>query len=85
MPKHGALAAAWYVEVLLGGAALVLALLTLVWNDWIELVFRVDPDAGDGSLEKALVAALLVAAVVCGWLARTQWRRSRAAASATAR
>jgi hypothetical protein len=85
MRKQGALGAAWYVETLLSGAALVLALLTLAWNDWIELVFKVDPDAGNGSLEKALVAVLLVTAVVSGWLARTEWRRSRAAARVAAR
>jgi hypothetical protein len=85
MRKQGAPGAAWYLELLVGGAALVLALVTLAWNDWIELVFKVDPDAGNGSLEKAIVGVLLVAAVVSAWLARTEWRRSRTAAGVTAR
>jgi hypothetical protein len=58
------------VELLLSLAALALALVTLVWN-----AFKVDPDAGNGSLEKAIVVVLLVAADICSWLARTEWRR----------
>jgi hypothetical protein len=85
MRKQDALGAAFYVELLLSVAALVLALVTLVWNDWIELVFKVDPDAGNGSLEKAIVGVLVAAAVICGWLARTEWRRMRTAAQATVR
>jgi hypothetical protein len=85
MRNQDALRPAFYLELLLGGAALVLALVTLVWNDWIELVFEVDPDAGNGSLEKTIVAVLVVAAIICGWLARTEWRRVRTAAHATLR
>jgi hypothetical protein len=85
MRKQGVPGASFYVELLLGLAALVLALVTLVWNDWIELVFKVDPDAGNGSLEKAIVGVLLAAAVICAWLARTEWRRIRTAAGVTAR
>jgi hypothetical protein len=66
------------VELVLALAALGLALITLVWNDWIEIVFRVDPDAGNGSLEKAIVIVLLAAAIVAAWLARTEWRRAAA-------
>jgi len=63
----------------------LLALVTLVWNDWIEIVFNVDPDAGDGSLETIIVRVLVVATVVCGWLARTEWRRTQTVAQATIR
>src|SRR5690349_16691908 len=86
MRKQAAPGGAFYIELLLSVLALVLALVTLVWSDWIEVVFRVDPDAGNGSLEKAIVAGLVVAAIVCGWLARTEWRRVHApAAEATLR
>ncbi len=52
------------------------AVLTLVWRDWIETVFGVDPDHGNGSLEWFVVAALAVitTALVVG--ARVEWRRS---------
>ena len=71
----------FYIELVLSFAALALALVTLVWNDWIEIVFQIDPDAGNGSLEKAIVVVLLAAAIVSGWLARTEWRRVRLAAT----
>jgi hypothetical protein len=56
--------------VLTGG----LGLLTLLWHDWIELVFRVDPDHGNGSVEVWVVAVLLATAVLSGLAARRTWR-----------
>lgn len=66
----------FYLEVVLGLAGLVLFVVTLAWKDWIELVFRVDPDAGNGSLEFLVCFALLAAAAWSFWLARTEWRRA---------
>jgi hypothetical protein len=60
------------------GAATVTAILfmvTLVWRDWIEIVFRVEPDGGNGSLEWWIVAILLVVTVTLFGLARYEWRR----------
>jgi hypothetical protein len=75
----------FYVEAVLGAAAAGLFLLTLVWNDWIEIVFKVDPDAGDGSLEKSICVLLMAVAVASAWMARTEWRRMRAAAASGVR
>jgi hypothetical protein len=44
-------------------------LLTLLWRDWIELVFRVDPDAGNGALEWAFAAVALGVAAASGAVA----------------
>ena len=44
-------------------------LLTLVWPDWLELVFHVDPDGRNGAVEWAIVAAFALAAFVCLGLA----------------
>jgi hypothetical protein len=51
-------------ELVLAAAAFTLAVVTLVTKDWIELVFRVDPDAHSGAVEWALVGVLMVAAAV---------------------
>jgi hypothetical protein len=65
------------VEVVLAAASAALGLVTLVWKDWIEVVFRVDPDHGDGSLEWWIVIGLLVVAVALFALSR--WEIQRAA------
>jgi len=79
MQKTDALRARFFVEVLVGTAALVLLGVTLVWNDWIELVFRIDADSATGSLEWAVCFALLAVVAANWWLARAEWRRCHAA------
>jgi hypothetical protein len=74
--------ARFWLELVLAGTSLVLLLLTLMWRDWIELVFGADPDHGDGSLEWLIVAMAAVATVVFGVLARLEWRHLRARAAA---
>jgi hypothetical protein len=68
----------FYVEAILGLAGVVLFAVTLAWNEWIEMVFHVDPDAGNGSLEVLTCVALLAAAAVSIWLATTEWRSGAA-------
>jgi hypothetical protein len=52
----------------------LLALLTLVWRDWIEAVFRVDPDKGNGNVEWLAVAVLAAVALTLSLLARRDRR-----------
>jgi hypothetical protein len=80
MQKVDALRPQFYAELVLGAATLIVFGVTLVWNDWIEIVFKVDPDSGNGSLEFAICTVLLAATVSSWWLARAEWRRARAAA-----
>jgi hypothetical protein len=53
----------------------ILFFLTLAVHDWIEVVFRIDPDRHSGRLEWVIVATLAVSAVVSSSLARRELRR----------
>jgi hypothetical protein len=74
--KHTVPARFWAVTV---GAFLTgtLLLLTLIWPDWIELAFGVDPDQHSGSLEATLVVVCAAATLLFGTLANRDWRRAR--------
>ncbi|MEA2312848.1 MAG: hypothetical protein QOE28_2816 [Solirubrobacteraceae bacterium] len=62
------------IESGLSAALGLLALITLVWHDWME-AFGWDPDHGDGSAEWVAVAVLAVAAIATGLAARRQRQR----------
>jgi hypothetical protein len=71
----------FWLEALLAALAAALAVLTLITREWIELLFRIDPDHGNGSLEWLIVAVLGVAACVLALRAPMNWRRARLAVS----
>jgi hypothetical protein len=66
----------WFSGVLAVVSA-VLLVLTLSWPDWIEEVFGVSPDAGDGSAEAFLVVGVAAVAVVSSVDAVRLWWRLR--------
>ena len=59
----------------------ILFVITLVRNDWIEIVFGVDPDNRNGSLEWLIVGVLLAVTITLFILASYEWRRARIAVS----
>jgi len=59
----------------------IVFVITLVRNDWIEVVFGVDPDNNNGSREKFIVVALLVVTIALFALASYEWRKARTAIS----
>ena len=59
----------------------ILFVITLIRNDWIEIVFRVDPDNNNGTFEWLIVGALLLVTITLFILASYEWRRARAALS----
>jgi hypothetical protein len=69
----------FWLELMLAGAAGVLAVVTLIQRDWIELVFGVDPDNHSGSLEWLIVIVLLASSVISTFFALYEWRRASAA------
>ncbi|HTQ19586.1 hypothetical protein [Mycobacterium sp.] len=66
----------FWIEVILAAVTAALLLLTLISREWIEEVFGVEPDAGSGALEWAIVVALAVATVAFSLLARAEWKRA---------
>lgn len=70
----------FWLESVLGSATGILAILTLLWHDWIEAVFGIDPDSGNGSAEWLVVFILLFLTVLLAADARREWRRAQAAA-----
>lgn len=71
----------FWLETGLAIVTCVLFVVTLFYRDWIEIVFNVDPDNGNGSLEWLIVGVLFVVTVALFILARYEWRRARAAIS----
>ena len=69
----------FWVEAAGGGLTGFLFLLTLLWRDWIEAVFGVDPDHGNGSAEWIAVVVLGVLTIALSILARLEWRSSQRA------
>ncbi len=55
----------------------VMFVITLVWRNWVEIIFGVDPDQGNGLLEWSIVGALFLATVVLVVLARYEWRKAQ--------
>jgi hypothetical protein len=70
----------FWAEVVMAMVCAVTLLLTLVWGEWIEVVFRVDPDHGSGMLEWLIVVSSAIATVLLLVGAGTEWRRAGARA-----
>jgi len=80
-PMRKALRWYFWLETVMAIATGILFVITLVQRDWIEIVFGVDPDQGNGSLEWLIVGALLVVSITLFTLASYEWRRTHAAIS----
>ena len=70
----------FWLESICGSVTGMLAAITLFWHDWIEAVFRINPDNGDGSAEWLIVLILLLVTVALAVGARREWRRAGLAA-----
>ncbi|SES49277.1 hypothetical protein SAMN04487983_107718 [Streptomyces sp. yr375] len=75
----------FWVETALGAVSGLLFLVTLIWRDWIELVFGVEPDAGSGAVEWLIVAVAALVTVLCVLGARAEWRRTHPATAHASR
>jgi hypothetical protein len=53
----------WFDDVIAATSAGLLVL-TLLWRDWIEVIFRFDPDQRSGSLEWTILGILSALTIV---------------------
>jgi hypothetical protein len=67
----------FWIELALGASSAFLFAITLIWRDWIEMAFGVDPDHGTGALEWVIVTLTATVAVASFVLARIEWRRAQ--------
>lgn len=72
------------LETIFATIGLVLSALTMLWPEWVEEVFGVEPDAGSGALEWAIALGFLVVALILGLLARRGRQRLRTLATGAA-
>jgi hypothetical protein len=62
------------IEVVLSALLGLATILTAVWPTWIEGLFHVDPDGGNGKAEWLIVVVLGLATVAAAALARRDLR-----------
>jgi hypothetical protein len=80
-PMRNALRRRFWLETAMAIVTSILFVITLVQRDWIEIVFGVDPDNRNGTLEWLIVGALLVVTITLLTLVSYEWHRARAAIS----
>jgi hypothetical protein len=66
----------FWIEVGLGLVSAGLFAVTFFWHDWIEIVFGVDPDEGNGLVEVLISASLLALTLFFTVSSRLEWRRT---------
>lgn len=74
-----ALRGRFWLEAVLAIVTGILFVVTLVWHNWAEIIFNIDPDQGSGLFEWIVVGVLLVVTIVLIVLARFEWRKAQAA------
>ena len=66
----------FWVEMALTAISIALLVVTLAWREWIEIVFKVEPDHGSGTLGWVVVVGALVFAVTFSISAGRGWGRA---------
>jgi hypothetical protein len=73
MEKFRALSARTRVDVSATAVFGFLTILTLLVPDWLEVVFKVEPDGGNGSLEWLIVAGMALVTLAFAVDAQRTW------------
>lgn len=73
----------WFSSATATLGALSLAL-TLLWHDWIEVAFGVDPDQRSGTLEWLIVVVFALVTITSLAVSAGEWRGATASAGGRA-
>jgi len=76
---RNALRGRFWLETSLAIVTGILFVITLVWHNWDEIIFKMDPDQGSGLFEWLVVGSLLVVTIALIVLARYEWRKAQTA------
>ena len=76
---RNALRGRFWLETSLAIVTGILFVITLVWHNWVEIIFKMDPDQGSGLLEWLVVGTLLVVTIALIVLARYEWHKAQTA------
>ena len=68
----------FWLECGLGGLSCLLAIGTIVWPEWIEILFGVDPDHGNGSVEVLVTVVTVALSLAFVVASRLEWKRAAA-------
>ena len=60
------------MEASVGALCTLLAAVTIVWRDWIEIIFNWDPDQHNGGAEIGIICGLVLAGASLVLIARWQ-------------
>ena len=71
----------FWIEIGLTLMSGFLLMLTFFQKEWIEVVFRIDPDQSSGALEWFIVVGLLTFTIAFALLAHSEWRHRREVAA----
>lgn len=78
LPHHGVRRRFW-LECGLAGLSCLLAIGTILLPEWIEILFGVDPDHGNGILEVLITVVTVVASLAFVVASRLEWKRGAGA------
>lgn len=68
--------ARFWVFIGAGVTFTLLFAITLMWPNWLELVFHIEPDEGSGAVEWLIVGVSGATALLCFILTGREWHRT---------
>jgi hypothetical protein len=65
----------FWLEVALAILTATAAIATIMWPEWIELLFGIEADESNGTLELGVTLLIAIVSTILAMAARTEWQR----------